>query len=137
MAEPSTPTTDRGDWSVERFERFWSDPDFALVPAGLTDDVVGYWAGRDEPARGKEAYTDCMAALVEKLPGIRFTVAEHAASGEFTFIRWIMNATGEHGLFELTGVNRVRFRDGLVAENVIVFDTAAFEARSGIKVPWA
>jgi hypothetical protein len=64
-------------------------------------------------------------------------VAEHACSGEFFFVRWILHATGEHGPFELTGMDRVRVRGPLVAENVIVFDTAAFEARSGRRVPWA
>jgi hypothetical protein len=47
-----------------------------------------------------------------------------------------MHATGGHGPFELTGIDRVRVRDGLVAENVIVFDTAAFQARAGKPVPW-
>jgi hypothetical protein len=46
-------------------------------------------------------------------------------------------ATGEHGPFEITGIDRVRVRDGLVAENMVVVDTAAFQARSGKPVPWA
>jgi ketosteroid isomerase-like protein len=53
-----------------------------------------------------------------------------------TFIRWVMHATGRAGPFELTGVDRVRVRDGRVAENVIIFDTAAFERRSGYHIPW-
>lgn len=48
-----------------------------------------------------------------------------------------MHATGSNGPFELTGIDRVRVRGGKVAENIIVFDTAAFEARSGVPVPWA
>lgn len=139
MVEQRTPSAGRAVWSVERFERFWSDPRplLALVPAGLTDDIVAYFAGREEPVRGKQPYTDCIVALVEALPGIYITVGEHASSGEFTFVRWIMHATGENGPFELTGVNLVGTRDGLVAENLIVFDTAAFEERSGKKIPWA
>jgi hypothetical protein len=120
------------------FERFWANPDPALVPAVLTDDVVGYWAGRDDPVRGREAYTACIEALVEELPDVRVTVAEHASSGELTFIRWVMHATGEHGPFEFTGIDRVKTReDGLVEENRIVCDTAAFETQSGKAIPWA
>jgi len=63
-------------------------------------------------------------------------VAEHAQHGDVTFVNWVMHATGQHGPFELTGIDRVRVRDGLVRENVIVFDTAAFERRSGKSVPW-
>jgi hypothetical protein len=137
IEQRSTPTAERRAWSVERFERFWSNPDPALVPRALTDDVVGYWAGRDEPVRGKEAYTACIAALVDGLPGMYVTAAEHASNGEFTFIRWIMHATGEHGPFEFSGIDRVKTRDdGLVAENRIVCDTVAFKALAGKELPW-
>jgi hypothetical protein len=135
MAERDT-TLARPTWSVEGFEAFWSNPDPALVPAALTEDVVGHWPGLEQPVRGREDYTSCIAAIVAALPDLRLAVAEHATSGEFVFIRWIMYATGEHGPFELSGIDRVRVRAGQVAENVIAFDTAAFEARSGIAVPW-
>lgn len=136
---PTTPTaaSTRPQWSVEMFEAFWSRPDPSLVPAVLTEDVVGHWVGREEPTRGREDYTGCIVALLDALPDLRLAVAEHAQSGEFVFVRWFMNATGAHGAFELSGIDRVRLRDGLVAENVIVFDTAAFKARSGLAVPWA
>jgi hypothetical protein len=137
MTQQSATTVEQPGWSVETFEGFWAKPDPALVPAVLTEDVVGHWAGRDEPVRGREDYTACIAAIVEALPGMHLEVAEHAQSGEFVFIRWILHATGRHGAFQLTGIDRVRVRGGQVAENVIVFDTAAFEARSGISIPWA
>lgn len=129
-------TTHRNAWSVEGFERFWADPDPAVVPGSLTDDVVGYWAGREQPVRGKEEYAACIAALVEGLPGVHVAPVEHAVNGEFTFIRWIMHATGERGPFEFSGIDRVVTRDGLVAENRIVCDTAAFRALAGKELPW-
>jgi hypothetical protein len=65
------------------------------------------------------------------------TVAEHASNGELTFIRWIMHATGVHGPFEFSGIDRVSTRDdGLVAENRIVCDTSAFEALASRELPW-
>jgi hypothetical protein len=137
MTEDSTATGDQPAWSVEMFAGFWSNPDPALVPPVLTEDVVGHWPGRDEAVRGRDNYTRCIAAIVEALPGMRLEVAEHARSGDLVFIRWLLHATGEHGPFELTGMDRVRVRGPRVAENVIVFDTAAFESRSGRRVPWA
>ena len=136
MTQETTATAPQPGWSVEMFEAFWSNPDPALVPAVLTEDVVGYWPGREEPVRGRDDYTACIAAIVQALPGMRLEVAEHARNGDFVFIRWILHATGEHGPFQLTGMDRVRVRGPQVAENVIVFDTAAFEKRSGITVPW-
>jgi len=134
---PGSTLETRPHWSVRSFEAFWNRPVPGLVPAVLTEDVVGHWAGRTEPVQGREAYTHCIAALLDALPDVRLSVAEHAQSGEFVFVRWIMRATGAHGPFELSGIDRVRLRDGYVAENVVVFDTAAFESRSGISIPWA
>lgn len=128
-------------WSVDGFRAFWSNPDPEIVPEVIpqvcTDDVIGHWAGRDEPVQGPEDYTRCIAALVAALPDIRLEVAEHAHAGEFTFVRWIMHATGRRGPFQLTGIDRIRVRDGQVDENVIVFDTNAFERRAGMTVPCA
>jgi hypothetical protein len=116
MTENSSTTVEQPAWSVETFAGFWSSPDPALVPPVLTEDVVGYWPGRDEPVRGRDEYTRCVAAIVEALPGMRLEVSEHAQSGDFVFIRWILHATGRHGPFELTGMDRVRVRGPQVAE---------------------
>ena len=35
-------------------------------------------------------------------------VAEHARNGDYVFIRWVLHATGRHGPFELSGIDRVR-----------------------------
>src|SRR5687768_14274005 len=131
MSDSSSPTIATPAWSVEMFAAFWANPDPALVPAVLTEDVVGHWPGRSEPARGREEYTACIAAAVEALPGMSMEVLEHAVSGDLTFVRWLLHATGEHGPFELSGVDRVRTRGPQVAENVIVFDTAEFERLAG------
>lgn len=130
-------TSARPAWSVAAFAAFWDAPDPGLVAPILTNDVVGHWAGAVNPVRGRIDYVACIAALVEHLPDVRLDVAEHASDGEVTFVRWIMHATGAYGLFELSGIDRVVLRDGRVAENRIVFDTRAFEALSGIAVPWA
>lgn len=54
--EQGTPAAGHGAWSVETVERFWSDPDPAVVPRALTDDVVGYWSGREEPGLRVSGY---------------------------------------------------------------------------------
>lgn len=123
-------------WSVEGFAAFWAHPDIDLVKAVLTDDVVGYWSGRDEPVSGTDDYTACIADLLNALPDVRLEVGECAETGPYTFVRWIMHASGANGPFTMTGVDRIRVRDGKVDENYVIFDTAAFEKRAGIPVPW-
>lgn len=122
-------------WSVEGFRRFWAKPDPALVPAVLTDDVVGYWPGRAEPEKGVREYTEAIAQLLRLLPDLRLEIAEHATNGNVVFVRWIMHATGKHGPMEMTGIDRIRLRDGLVAENLIRFDSEEFRQRSGHSLP--
>jgi ketosteroid isomerase-like protein len=136
MTGRTTAPGQRTGWTVGAFRRFWASPDAARVENALTEDVVGHWPGHDEPVRGKDDYTRCIAALVEAFPGMHLEVVEHAQVNDITFVNWVMHATGKSGPFELTGIDRVRVRDGLVAENLIVFDTAAFERRSGRPVPW-
>jgi hypothetical protein len=48
------------------------------------------------------------------------------------FIRWIMRATGRKGPFELSGIDRIRMRDGRVAENVIRFDSGHLRRLAGL-----
>lgn len=124
-------------FTVELFAQFWAHPDPAFVAPVLTTEVLGYWPGSEEPARGRVDYTERIAAIIELLPDMRLEVAEHAWNGDIVFIRWVLHATGANGPFDMTGIDRVRVRDGLVAENVIVFDTALFERLSGHRVPWA
>lgn len=125
-------------WSIEGFERFWSNPnrDPAIVPEVLTQDVVGYWAGRDEPVHGKTEYMRCISALIEALPDMWLSVDQFAVNENFAFVHWIMHATGRRGPFELFGIDRIRMRNGQLSENIVVFDTAAFQARSGMAIPW-
>ena len=119
-------------WSVDRFAAFWSAPDAADVPALVTADVIGWWPGADEPVRGVEAYTQALRDLMALLPDIRLRVAEHAQNGEHVFVRWILRASGRKGVFEISGIDRIRLRDGRVAENIIRFDADHLRRLAGL-----
>ncbi|THD02681.1 hypothetical protein B1810_13715 [Panacagrimonas perspica] len=117
---------------MERFAQFWSNPSADDVPDLVTDDVVGWWPGSEVPVRGVQAYTQALADILQLLPDMRLRVAEHATNGDTVFVRWIMRATGKKGPFEFTGIDRIRMRDGLVAENVIRFDSAHLQQLAGL-----
>ncbi|WP_211097211.1 nuclear transport factor 2 family protein [Herbaspirillum sp. ST 5-3] len=118
---PEAPVQKKHGWSVDSFAAFWAKPNPALVPRALAPDVVGYWPG-SEPVRGVDAYTQRIAELIAMVPDFRLEVAEHAANGDCVFIRWIARGSFDDAPFEFTGVDRVRVRDGLVAENRIFCD---------------
>jgi hypothetical protein len=123
-------------WSVDGFARYWARPEPHDFERAVTEDVAGYWPGSSEPVRGRAAYAERIAQLLRLLPGMRAEVTEHGSRGDVTFVSWVLHARGRHGAFELPGVDRVRLRDGRVAENVILFDGIEFERRSGYRLPW-
>jgi hypothetical protein len=120
----------RKGWSVESWAAFWRapDPDVARqrVPTVVTPDVVGYWPRDAEPVRGAVEYRDRILALLAMVPDLRLRLEEHAANGAYVFIRWSGRGTGPDGPFEATGVDRIRIRDGHVAENRIISDHPIF-----------
>ena len=132
----ATTTSAPSGFSPEAFARFWANPNPAEVPAALTEEVVGYWPGRHAPVYGREAYTKCIADLLALIPDFHGELLEHATANDLYFIRWLAFGTGTDGPFHISGVDRVRVRDGLVAENVILFDTGAFRELTGHDVPW-
>lgn len=113
---------------VDRFAYFWSNPDTALLQGGLAQDVVGHFPGDPEPVRGRDAYIERVGRYLEALPGLRIEVADHATNGDLTFIRWLARPAGPDGPTEFGGIDCIRLRDGLVAENYVAFDPAQFEA---------
>ncbi len=117
--QPRSPT-------IEMFARFWANPDPSVLPQALAEDVVGYFPGDPAPVRGRDAYVAKLRQFLTLLPELRLEVAEHASNGEYHFVRWIARATGAKGPMEMSGIDRIRVRDGLVTENFIAFDTALF-----------
>jgi hypothetical protein len=122
-------------FSAAAFAAFWADPKPENVVAdAFIDDVVGYWP--DTTLYGVDDYTRRLKDLLALLPDLRLEVAEHADNGDHIFVRWIMRATGRRGAFELHGVDRIKTSYGLIAENLIVFDTRRFEELSGYALPF-
>jgi ketosteroid isomerase-like protein len=120
-------------WTVESFAGFWKKPDASRVLGVLTEDVVGYWPRPIGVVRGAPAYVNVIAAIIEVCPDFTVSVAEHAATGDFTFIRWVARGTGPEGRFEFSGVDRVQTRNGHVCENRIYCDDPFF-ARVAAKI---
>lgn len=123
-------------WTVEAFERFWANPDPSLVASVLTTDVRGYWPWNNTPVQGVGAYVDAIAKIIEYVPGLRLTVSHHATNGNCTFVQWIMHGNGVSGRFELAGIDRMILRDGLVAENLIRFDSGQLYEKIGAAPYW-
>ena len=77
--------------------------------------------------RGSEDYCQHIIDLLTMLPNLRLKLEEHATSSEFTFLRWTGYGIGLAEPSQISGVDRIRLRDGRVVENRIISDAAIFE----------
>ena len=119
-------------WSVDGWRAFWGapSPEVALkrVPTVVTPDVEAVWPRVPGRVQGSGEYARRIVDLLAVVPDLRLELGEHAANGEFIFLRWTARGTGPDGPFEGIGADRFRLRDGLVAESLIMSDLPVFEA---------
>ena len=119
-------------WSIDGWVGFWANPspDVALkrVPTVVTPDVEAVWPRVPGRLRGSGEYARRIVDLLAVVPDLRLELGEHAANGEFVFLRWLARGTGPDGPFEGIGTDRFRLRGGLVAESLIMSDLAVFGA---------
>ncbi|MGI9084450.1 MAG: ester cyclase [Aeromicrobium sp.] len=117
-------------FSVAAWAAFWDSPSVEGIGDVLAPDIVGQWPGQ-ETVTGRDAYVRAIGELLTMVPDLRAQVVESAHSGDVIFIQWRAGATGPDGPFELTGIDRIRVRDGKVVDNLIRFDTAELMAGLG------
>jgi ketosteroid isomerase-like protein len=123
--------TSDATWTVEHFRTFWSAPDPAAAAPQLSPEIVGRWPdGR--VLHGIQEYRGRLINLGRLIPDIRLEVIEYAVNGDLAFIRWRGHDTGRNGRFELSGVDRLRVDGDRIVENIVHFDTAAFERLVGV-----
>jgi SnoaL-like domain len=120
-------------WSVDGWVGFWGNPsaEVALrrIPTVVTPDVTAVWPRIPGRVRGHAEYARRIVDLLTLAPDLRLELGEHAANGEFVFLRWTARGTGPDGRrFEGIGTDRFRLRDGLVAETLVMSDLAIFGA---------
>jgi hypothetical protein len=127
-----TKTTQQPNATVAMFARFWADPHPEMLRGGVTDDVAVYYPGATEPQRGPDAYVASVQRYLDLVPDLRLEVVDYAYNWDDTFVRWVARGTGVNGRFEFSGIDRIRKRDGLVAENYVVYDSATFARHAGL-----
>jgi hypothetical protein len=113
-------------WSVDSFAAFWKKPDASRVIGSVTEDVIGHWPRPIGLVRGAYDYVNVIASMLKVCPDFTLRVAEHASSGDVTFVRWIASGTDFEERFEFTGCDCVQTRNGHVCENYIFCDAPFF-----------
>ena len=116
------------DVFVQQWADAWARPDPAAIDALADPAIRVRWPGRDEPITGADDWGKQVARLRERLPDLRLEVTGHAVGDGVTFISWRARATVAGRPAEWQGIDRMRLRDGRVAEALVVFDSAALTA---------
>lgn len=109
----------RRRWGADQFAAFWMAPRLDLPTDELAEDVRGWWPGQPAPRVGIAAYTRPLRILLGMVPDFRLDIAESAEHGDFTFVRWNARGTWRGERLDFSGIDRIRQRDGRVAENRI------------------
>ena len=122
-------------FSADMWAAFWAAPDMSLGMDILADDIVGFWPGAPQPVQGLRAYRSKIEELLTAYPDLRLelidsaTVAGAEPGEQLVFLHYLGWASGPDGPFTIRGLDRVRSRNGMVVENVIRYDPAAFPGR--------
>jgi hypothetical protein len=113
-------------FTVDHWAALWANPHPQLAGRVVTPDVVVHWPGDAEPVRGVTAYKRRIAEMLDRTPDLRLTVTEHAGNGDFLFVRWTVDRSAQ-----LSGIDRLHLRDGLVKEIRIYCDPRLLPAFTG------
>ncbi|HYJ69355.1 MAG TPA: nuclear transport factor 2 family protein [Nocardioidaceae bacterium] len=112
-------------FSIDHWAAFWSHPHPDLAVRMVTPDVIAYWPGQTEPARGVRSYRARVAQLLERAPNLRLDVVDHAYSDDdLLFVHWVAHGGDERRTVH--GVDRIRLRDGRIKEIRAFYDPARF-----------
>lgn len=112
----------------------WSSGDIDAPGAFVTEDFRLCDTAFDQECKGWPAAREFFAYALENNPGVHMRPTDIWCTDEenLALVRWVMTgssaATGR--LWEVEGVSTLRFRDGLVCEEIDYYTPAPIQAAS-------
>ena len=117
-----------------RYSAAWAAHDPDAIVAMHTDDSVFHIHGAVEPAVGRDAVRDAIAALFEQSPDLRFE-PQRVHFGEDHFVsEYVMSGTREGMQFACDGTDVFTLRDGLVARKDTYLDLVTYQRQLGLEL---
>src|SRR5690348_13510822 len=110
---------------VQQWTDAWGAPDPARIGELCAPDVELTWPGQTDPIRGQDAWRARVAAVLTRFPDLTLTPTAHTPRDDVVFISWRAEATVAGTRVSWPGIDRMRLANGVVAESLVTFDTAA------------
>lgn len=115
-----------------RYSAAWAAHDPDAIVSMHTDDSVFHIHGAVEPAVGRDAVRDAIAALFEQSPDLRFE-PERVHFGENHFVsEYVVSGTREGTQFACDGTDVFTLREGLVARKDTYLDLVSYQRQLGL-----
>ena len=115
-----------------RYSAAWAAHDPDAIVAMHTVDSVFHIHGAVEPAVGRDAVRDAIAALFEQSPDLRFE-PQRVHFGEDHFVsEYVVSGTREGTQFACDGTDVFTLREGLVARKDTYLDLVSYQSQLGL-----
>ncbi len=129
-ADPTSSLTDEHRDFFERFRSFWAAPSGARVAELIAPDATIHFSGAGTFS-GFD-YRAVMQQMLDAMPDLVVAPLDWAADDDRMYIAWETTATihGERRTYR--GVDRFRIKDGMAAEEHVIFDTAVLQPEGAV-----
>jgi predicted ester cyclase len=99
----------------------------------VAPDAVDHRGGVQGDHVGRAAWQDKWQHMDDDLEGVSLTIEQNVASGDFSVNRYTYRGThaGSGRRVEITGIDMVRVRDGMLVEHWALLDSAAMRHQLG------
>lgn len=109
----------------EWFQAFWAAPSGAKVAEKFLPHAQIHFTGVGTMSGA--AYVEFMSKQLASQPDLVVTPVDYAGSGDLIYIFWNAASAINGGRLEWYGVDRFRIERGMVAEEHVIFDSAALQ----------
>ncbi len=83
---------------AERFIHAWSVGNFDIIDELASPDLQVMYTHFPQTYKGPEAFKEILAQTFAAFPDMKITVEEVIPSGNRAVVRWVYNATHQHGI---------------------------------------
>ena len=117
---------------AKEYSSAWAVHDPDAIAAMHTDDSVFDLHDVGEPATGRAAVRELIAALLNLVPDLRFELKRAHFGAEHFVTEYVMKGTVDGKSFAIAGADVFTMRDGLVGRTDTYLDWLAYQRQVGI-----